>query len=209
MKNNKTPQGMGEELVESSAIVGAVKREAQSSLAVGYFTNEYLFPDLQERSNEFHYTKKEMVVDLIDILKQDFYFNENNSCVDCGSGKNKVWYNNVPCKEKYECEIDDGNDFLKFDKNVDWALGNPPFHIGWEMTEKAMQVANIGVAFLLNNIGMRSNLEPTRMQKTIENNFYLHRQHLVRDKRWFGIYYFAIYLKNKPNTFISYNIKNY
>lgn len=35
---NETPQEMGKELVESSAIVGAVKREAQSSSAVGYFT---------------------------------------------------------------------------------------------------------------------------------------------------------------------------
>jgi hypothetical protein len=35
---HKTPQELGKELVESSAIAGAVKREAQSSLAVGYFT---------------------------------------------------------------------------------------------------------------------------------------------------------------------------
>jgi len=35
MKNNKTPQELGKELVESSAIAKAMKREAQSSLAVG------------------------------------------------------------------------------------------------------------------------------------------------------------------------------
>lgn len=38
MKNNKTPQELGEGLVESSASAGAMKREAKSSLAVGYFT---------------------------------------------------------------------------------------------------------------------------------------------------------------------------
>jgi hypothetical protein len=37
MKNNKTPQELGKELVELSAIAGAMKREAQSSLAVGWF----------------------------------------------------------------------------------------------------------------------------------------------------------------------------
>jgi hypothetical protein len=47
MKNN-TPQELGEELVESSAVVGAVKREAQSSLAVGYFTDTVM-PTPQQR----------------------------------------------------------------------------------------------------------------------------------------------------------------
>lgn len=35
---NKTPQELGKELVESSAAAVAMKRESQSSLAVGYFT---------------------------------------------------------------------------------------------------------------------------------------------------------------------------
>ena len=38
MKNKTTPQEMGKELVESPAVAGAVKQEAQSSLAVEYFT---------------------------------------------------------------------------------------------------------------------------------------------------------------------------
>lgn len=171
--------------------------------------SDFLFPEFDNNSDERHYTKESMVVDLIDILKQDFGFNENHSCVDAGSGHNKVWYKNIPCKEKYECELDDGNDFLKFDKNVDWCIGNPPFHIGWNMTEKAMQIANIGVAFLLNNTAMRSNLEPGRIEKSINYGFYLNRQHIVRDERWSFVYHFAIYLKNKPNNFISYNVKNY
>ena len=39
MKNKTTPQEMGKELVESSATAGALKQEAQSSLAVEYFTS--------------------------------------------------------------------------------------------------------------------------------------------------------------------------
>ena len=42
MKNKTTPQEMGKELVESSAIAGAMKQEAQSSLAVEYFTQDIL-----------------------------------------------------------------------------------------------------------------------------------------------------------------------
>ena len=38
MKNKTTPQEMGKELVESSAVAGAVKQEAQPSLVVEYFT---------------------------------------------------------------------------------------------------------------------------------------------------------------------------
>jgi hypothetical protein len=39
MKNKPTPQELGKELVESSAVAGAMKREAQSSLAVGSSLN--------------------------------------------------------------------------------------------------------------------------------------------------------------------------
>ena len=110
----------------------------------------------------FHYTNEQMVKDLIAITPI------SGSVLDAGSGKNKVWFNNLS-GEKYECEIEDGNDFLLWDKKVDWVIGNPPFHIGWEFTEKASKIAQKFFAWLVNNTEMNSLLTPRRLSIVAEN----------------------------------------
>lgn len=62
-----------------------------------------------QKNITFHYTNPDMVRYLLDILDLDI----NSSVLDAGSGKNKIWYNLLPNKEKYECEIEDGIDFIK------------------------------------------------------------------------------------------------
>lgn len=155
----------------------------------------------------FHYTNEKMAIDLINVLKDKYDLSLFQSCVDAGSGKNKVWYNNLDFSIKYECEIEDGNDFVLFDKKVDWVIGNPPFHMGWKFTEKALDVANFGIAFLLNNSALNSNNTPKRIQYINSKGFYLQSMHVVSDKRWFGRYYFVIYTKEKSNflTTTSFN----
>ena len=95
----------------------------------------------------FHYTNEQMVKDLIALLPLE----KDDIVLDAGSGKNKVWYKNIPDKcVRYECEIEDGEDFLTYNKKYDWIVGNPPFHQGWLFTEKASQIAIKGIAFLGN-----------------------------------------------------------
>ena len=148
----------------------------------------------------FHYTNEQMVKDLISITPI------NGSVLDAGSGKNKVWYKNL-AGEKYECELEDGNDFLLWDKPVDWVVGNPPFHQGWLFLDKASQVANKGIAFL-GNLNFWNSCLPSRFELLSERGFYLNKLHIVQDKRWFGRYYFLIFTKEK-SAFISWNKKNY
>jgi len=152
----------------------------------------------------FHYTKEEMVKDLLEITPIDF----NDSVLDAGSGKNKVWFNNVNVKEKYECEIEDGVDFLtQWDKKVDWVIGNPPFHQGWLFLEKASEMASKGIAFL-GNLNFLNSCLPNRLEILKNKGFYLNKIHIVQDKRWFGRYYYLIFTK-KENEFISWNKKSY
>ena len=40
----------------------------------------------------FHYTDEQMVKDLIPLLP----IKENDTVLDAGSGKNKVWFKNIP-----------------------------------------------------------------------------------------------------------------
>ena len=140
----------------------------------------------------FHYTNEQMVKDLILLLP----IKESDTVLDAGSGKNKVWFKNIPVIEKYECEIDDGCDFLEWDKKVDWVIGNPPFDIGWKFTEKAIYVAKKGIAFL-GSIKFFNQFTSRRLEEMKDESFELQHIHILADKRWFGRYYFLIFEKKK------------
>lgn len=132
---------------------------------------------------------------------------EGKSVLDAGSGKNKVWYN-LLTGERYECEIEDGTSFYDWGKQVDWVIGNPPYHESWKFTEHALKVAKQGIAWLLNNQAMNSHLTPARLAKMHELGWHYTKIHTVADKRWFGRYYFLV-LEKKPNDFISWERKTY
>lgn len=154
------------------------------------------------RDITFYYTNEQMVKDLIAITPL------SGSVLDAGSGRNKVWYKNIPADlEKYECELEDGVDFLQWNKKVNWVIGNPPFHEGWNFLEHASQVTTDGIAFL-GNLNFWNSCLPSRFEKLKERGFYLNKIHIVQDKRWFGRYYYLIFTK-KENNFISWNGKNY
>lgn len=152
----------------------------------------------------FHYTKPEMAKSLIDFLNLDY----NTSVLDAASGKNKVWYNNINVREKYECELEDGFDFFEWNKKTDFIIGNPPYHISWEFTKHAMEIANIGIAWLINNQAMNSHNTPKRIEYMQSKGFYLQKMRVVSDKRWFGRYYFVIYTRQQ-NDFLTYDRTNY
>ena len=149
----------------------------------------------------FHYTNEQMVKDLIAITPL------SGSVLDAGSGKNKVWYNNL-VGEKYECELEDGNDFMDWDKKVDWVIGNPPYHIGWEFTQKATNIAQKGIAWLVNNTEMNSLMTPRRITIMQQAGFYLNHIRVVADKRWFGRYYYLIFTR-EDKKFLSTEVKTY
>lgn len=152
----------------------------------------------------FHYTNEKMAQDLIDLLPLSHY----TTALDAGSGRNKVWFRNLPCDEKYECEIEDGNDFFDWQKKVDWVIGNPPYHQSWLFTKKALDIATIGIAWLVNNQALNSHLTPKRIELMQENGFYLQKIQVVADKRWFGRYYFLIFAKQKTD-FLNATRKTY
>ena len=133
-----------------------------------------------------------MVKDLIKLIP----FNKNDIALDAGSGKNKVWQKNCPVK-CLECEIDDGCNFMKWGIKVNWVIGNPPYHQSWKFTEKALRVAEKGIAWLVNNQALNSHLTPARLDKMKELGFEYSTIHVVADKRWFGRYYFIILEKKK------------
>lgn len=153
---------------------------------------------------EFHYTNEQMVKDLIKTLP----IKALDRVLDAGSGKNKVWYNNFPIYcTRFESELEDGQDFLLWEKEMDWVIGNPPYHIGFQFTEKAAQIAKKGIAWLVSNQEFNSLMTPRRLQIISDNGFQVTSMKVVADKRWFGRYYFIVYEK-KPG-FVSWERKIY
>jgi len=156
------------------------------------------------KDKTFFYTQPEMVKDLLNLIP----FKEGDKVLDAGSGKNKVWFNNLPeCVKKYECEIDDGCNFLNWDIPVDWVVGNPPFHLGNEFIQHSASICKVGFAFLL-SIRSFNSLTPNRLEQLKQKGFYLSKIHIVNDKRWYGRYYFVIFTRDK-NLFLTWKLKTY
>lgn len=150
----------------------------------------------------FHYTSPEMAEDLVALLSL-----KEKKVLDAGSGKNKVWRNAVgKCDE---CELEDGCDFYSLSKRYDWVIGNPPYHESWKFTEKALELAEKGVAWLLNNQALNSHFTPRRLLRLKEQGWSITRIHVVADKRWFGRYYFVVLEKKKAQCTITANSKTY
>lgn len=151
----------------------------------------------------FHYTQEEMVKELIPLIP----LTEGDTVLDAGSGKNKVFFNNIPtfC-HSFECELEEGIDFLEEKNKYDWIIGNPPYHIGKDFLKKASEIANKGIAFLINLNCLNSFLLPSRLKDLISKGFYLNHIHVTQDKRWFGRYFFVIFSKDE-SSFLSFSEK--
>jgi len=153
---------------------------------------------------DLHYTQEQMVQDLLKLVP----FKVSDFVLDAGSGRNKVWFNNIPVENKFECELEDGCDFYEWSEKVGWVVGNPPYHESWKFTQKAIEIADKGVAWLVNNQAMNSHFTPARLYKLHELGWHYTKIHVVADRRWFGRYYFIV-LEKKPQDFISWERKTY
>jgi len=43
--------------------------------------------------------------------------------LDCCAGLNKIWYDNLNCNKDW-CEIMEGKDFMEYNKQTDFIIGN-------------------------------------------------------------------------------------
>ena len=149
-----------------------------------------------------HYTDENLVKYCLSLIN----YKDKELVLDAGSGKNKVWFNNI-IAPKDECEIDEGKDFLKYDKKVDWVVGNPPYKFCWEFFEKAFDIANKGVGFLI-SINMFNKFTPKRLEEIKNKGFTMRKIAVVSVKRWYGRYYFVIFTKQE-NDFMVFSRGKY
>jgi len=155
-------------------------------------------------------TKPEMVKFLLKFVP----IRKTNAVLEAGSRKNKVWYENVKVKKRYECEILDGKDYFKWNIKVDWVVGNPPHrdkpggkNLLWDWIVKTTEIAQKGFAFLFNHRFINL-LTPKRLEFLKQKGFYIQKIVIVNDKRWFGRYWFVVFQKKKKD-FIRWHLKSF
>ena len=149
------------------------------------------------------YTPEELAKDC--IAKLDI--KEDDIVMDCSKGINPVWYNNFPTKNKEYCEIDEEKDFLKYEKKVDWVIGNPPFRGLIDFCYHASKISNKGFGFLINHSRLNQ-LTTKRLDDFKNNGLYFSGIFIVSVKKWFGRYYFVYFTKER-NENISWSRINY
>lgn len=87
---------------------------------------------------------------LDDLFKYEYYTNDGSYYEPC-YGINKYLYKKMQDIgfDVYGSDILEGVDFLKCDDKYDYIITNPPFNLNLEFIEKAFQVANKRISFLV------------------------------------------------------------
>lgn len=94
------------------------------------------------------YTPDYVAKNIIDILEPA------GVCLDPCKGDG-AFYNHLPEGSLY-CEIEEDKDFLLFNKQVDWIIGNPPYSIFEEFLEHSFKLsANVSYLVPTNKIFQR------------------------------------------------------
>lgn len=132
-------------------------------------------------------------------------------------------YDIINCEKEW-CELSQGKDIFDYDyetSKVTKLYTNPPFK-AMIPTNKKKAYKNCVYFFLeyfmmhlplLDEIGFLMNaksfqsLTPKRLHKLNELGFYVHHVVCLNIQKWFGLYYFVLFKKEKNNCIIP--VKNY
>ena len=156
---------------------------------------------VRQQGMKKEYTSKDEtpIETVIECLAQIVFDKKNDLVIDAGSGKNEIWYKNIPTDMKIAIEIDNGCDFLTYNEKTDWVVGNPPFHEWLLFLFHSVEISNKGIGFLINHTRLNQ-LTPHRLNKLKEKGFYLNHIHIIEVKKWFGRYYFLIFTKDQSKS---------
>lgn len=152
------------------------------------------------------YTKESMAKYLIKRIK----FTDGDIVCEPGKGDG-AFYDNLPNNiTKTYYEINEGKDFLLAGEKVDICLGNPPFiprKLFWNFQQKAMEITRKKIYWLINLSSMNV-FTPKRLNEMKELGWYIQRQHIVADKRWYGRYVWLEISKN-PSDYFTWSDKTF
>ena len=122
-----------------------------------------------------------------------------------------AFYDNLPDTiEKGWCEINEGRDFLEYDKEVDVVISNPPFiprTLFWSFHQKAMAICTRKIYWLI-NLQSLNIFTPKRLDEMKELGWFIQSFNVVADKRWFGRYV-MVEIGKEDNGLFKWNRKSF
>ncbi len=128
------------------------------------------------------------LIDLVPFNKTDFLLDGFK-----GTGE---FYNNYPVENPKDwCEIDEGRDFFKYDKQVDYMITNCAYSTLTKTFKHCCKICKKGFGLLIGTI----NLSVLRYNILLDNNFSITKMHFLRVQGWFGTSVFVIIEKNKKS----------
>ena len=115
------------------------------------------------------------------------------------------FFNNYPtnCKKDY-CEIEEGLDFFKYDKEYDWFITNPAFSLITPTLNKVCKEAKKGFGLLIGVL----NLTPKRLAIIHDAGYNITKIHYSIIRGWLGTAVFIVAERDKPSI-VTYDVKNY
>jgi hypothetical protein len=150
----------------------------------------------RDEPDDDFYTPIELAKKCIDMTP----LKDGDLVLDSAKGHG-AFYNNYPdFVEKDYCEIEEGIDFLEYDKEVDWIVTNPPYSDLDTWYKKSAEITRKGVAYLFH----LHNITPRRIEMMEERGFGLDHIHMCKVKQWYGMSAFTIFRRGVDHC-ISYD----
>jgi len=124
-----------------------------------------------------------MMIKMCEIEKDDKVLDPSR-----GGG---VFYNNFPECDKDWCEIDEGIDFFKYNKEVNIIVGNPPYSLWSKWLKKTVELNPKKICYIFNI----SNLTPFRVDNLINAGYGIKKFILLKVDWWFSSSFLVLFEK--------------
>ena len=138
-------------------------------------------------------------VELLNIDNDDFV-------LDCCSGLNNIWLDNIECNNKDFCEIKLNKDFLLYEteNTIDWIIGNLPFNLFSNFFRKIVDLnVNKGIAIIC----LEHSITPTKLDILNEKGLYLKYIRKLKIKEWKFGFNVAFFVFTRENNIFCRTIK--
>lgn len=148
---------------------------------------------LKKSPHDVVYTPVELAKEIIAACAVD----DGDTILDPFRGGG-AFYDNYPQHAlKDWCEIEEGRDFMNYDKKVDWIISNPPFSKLNQHIPKMCQVATKGICIIMGCL----NLTHKRDMMFQDMGFKLVHEETFLCRSWFGFRAcFLIYRRDKETS---------
>ncbi len=173
-------------------------------------SNQGKYNDFQiiEGHKELMFTPQDTVIKIMDwVLPQVMI---DDVLFDGFKGEGSFLYQFPDNMVSDYCEIDEGLDFFKYNKKVDWAISNPPFRVLENgepinafipIINHTMQICNKGFFYLINH-KLWSSLTVKRLKEWKEKGWVISAIMVLEIKKWYGRYYVVKFEKNGKSIMV-------